>query len=213
MYLGLRDLTAPSVSPVKLERARRHCRIDHHDDDDLLGGYLAAATSMMEAWLNRALITRTLRFTLADDLRQPPADMLMLPRFAGGWPFGVWPLSGLPPISLPRSPVVSVQSVTVRGPDGSDSVLAPSDYTLDTGLEPARLRLKPGTLSGPLTHVQVDYTAGYGTSPDAVPAPIVVGLLWLTAFLYENRGDVAADMPEAIVNIVGSYRTSILGLG
>jgi uncharacterized phiE125 gp8 family phage protein len=53
----------------------------------------------------------------------------------------------------------------------------------------------------------IDYTAGYDDAdPEAVPTPIRHAILLLTAFLYEQRGDAAAELPDAAARLMDPYR-------
>ncbi|HSR75949.1 MAG TPA: head-tail connector protein, partial [Xanthobacteraceae bacterium] len=65
MFASLRVVTPPEQEPVPVELVRRHCRVDADYDDDLLAMYSASARSWAEAWLNRALITQELRYTIS----------------------------------------------------------------------------------------------------------------------------------------------------
>jgi Phage gp6-like head-tail connector protein len=66
MYASATVLEAPQLQPVTLDLVRRHCRIDAGYDDDLLEVYAASATMWAEAYLNRALITQTLRYEVTN---------------------------------------------------------------------------------------------------------------------------------------------------
>lgn len=210
MYAALRVLTPPAATPIALETARRHCRIDYADDDDLLGVYIAQAVDWAEAWLDRALITRALQLTVAE-----------APSY-GAFPLASDPLLLIPvgltwsqmwrrPIELPRAPAQGITSVTVRGADDVDVVLDASQWRVDLALDPARLRVQTGGVTGPIQHIQVAYTAGYGADASAVPPAILSGLLWLVAHLYENRGDADMEMPSGIAALLWPHRLVSFG--
>ena len=49
---------APTSTPVSLDEAKIHCRVDHTDEDDLITGLIAAATENLDGCggiLGRAL--------------------------------------------------------------------------------------------------------------------------------------------------------------
>ena len=49
------------------------------------------------------------------------------------------------------------------------------------------------------------YTAGYGDVPESVPAPIRNAIMQYAAFLYENRGDINAEPPQAVLDLLKPY--------
>jgi uncharacterized phiE125 gp8 family phage protein len=75
-------------------------------------------------------------------------------------------------------------------------------------VEPAYVAVKPQLLPRiPQQSMIIDYTSGYHDSDaEAVPMPIRHAILLLTAFLYEQRGDVAGDMPAFARNLMGPHR-------
>lgn len=78
-------LVTPAPSPVTLADAKAHARVDHDDDDALIGALISAAVSHAQMWCSRVF--------------GPSVWELSLPAFPNGG------------ISLPFWPIVSVQSV------------------------------------------------------------------------------------------------------
>ena len=197
---------APAVEPVSLDLARRHCRIDSQAEDDLLAGYLTSARVMAEMYLSRALITQTLVWTMRPE-----------------WPVrpSVHTLHG--PLELPRAPVQSVSTVVVTDKDGNVTTIPAATlpitppllgYKVDIGQTPAQLVIGQGTaLSGNklVLHtyfdtIKITFVAGYGDTGATVPQPIRDATLMITGFLYENRGDVPAELPRAAEWLLDPYR-------
>jgi hypothetical protein len=208
MYSSLRVIAPPAVEPISLDEARQHLRLDSMHDDDLVTQLVTSARSMVEMHLGRVLITQTLLWTMSQD---PPS---------GALPLLPMPLLVLPvilsapqimnkPLELPRCPVQSVSGVTHTSMDGTVETLAPTDYTVDLALDPARLRLHWATVPRYMQHIQVTFVAGYGPAGSDVPAPILAAIkLWL-AFLYEQRGDssdAAGNPPRAIEWLLAPYK-------
>jgi len=54
------------------------------------------------------------------------------------------------------------------------------------------------------------YIAGYGETPDAVPAPIRNAILQYAAFLYENRGDINMEPPQVVLKLLEPYVVKLL---
>ena len=212
MSSALVVLEPPAIEPVSIGLLKQHLRLDTDDDDELLPVYLSSARSWVEAMLGRALITQTLQWTFARRRgfgSYGPTPFLPLV-FPGGGATGM-ACDVHRPIELPRSPVQLVTSVTAVSHDGTPMVLDPSQYRVDTTLQPARLRLLPGAVDDPVEHVQVVFTAGYGEAAVRIPVPIIHAVLLLAAFVYENRGDAGGDMPPAAAALLAPYRIITFG--
>jgi uncharacterized phiE125 gp8 family phage protein len=204
--------TPPKGEPVSIVLARQHCRIDNSSDDALLAMYLTTARQMAEQYLSRALLTQTLTWTVRPYLeRRTEVSFLRGPLF------------------LPRAPVQSVSSVTALDRLGNATTIAAAvlpvvppaflvGYNLDISTEPAKLYIGQTTpLTGgrdlrctELESVQVEFTAGYADVDD-IPKAIINAILLTTGFLYENRGDVAAEMPRAAEWLLDAYRIMFVG--
>jgi hypothetical protein len=54
--------------------------------------------------------------------------------------------------------------------------------------------------------MSINYTSGYSNATPGVPMPILHGILLLTAYLYEQRGDAGEEMPPAARNLMAPFR-------
>ncbi|GLQ20356.1 phage head-tail connector protein [Algimonas porphyrae] len=94
---------------------------------------------------------------------------------------------------LPHWPISQVESVKVDlEPDTA--------ATIDMGARPCTISVK-GT--GVVT---VRYTAGYGTCPSDIPAPLRQAMLLLVARAYERRCSAPAVMPLMVDALTMPYR-------
>lgn len=204
MYAALRVIEAPGSEPITTDLARQHCRVDADYDDTLLGMYVTSARMWAEAFLNRALFTQKLQYNVT--WAPPPTATPLVPQSLIVFPLN-WPPLVKRPIELPRAPTQSVEQIT-WGPLEDMQIADPDDYTLNMGVEPAYIAVKPQLLPQiPQQSMVIDYTSGYDDSdPDAIPMPIRHAILLLTAFLYEQRGDVAGKMPAFARNLMQPYR-------
>jgi uncharacterized phiE125 gp8 family phage protein len=204
VYAALRVITPPASEPITTDLARQHCRIDSDHDDTLVAMYVTSARMWAEAFLNRALFTQKLQFALT--WAPPPTATPLVPQSLIVFPLN-WPPLVKRPIELPRAPAVSVEQIT-WGPLGDMQIADPSDYDLNLAVEPGYVSVKPALLPRiPQQSMLIDFTAGYDDAdPDAVPMPIRHGILLLTAFLYEQRGDVDGAMPAFARNLMQPYR-------
>ena len=85
-------------------------------------------------------------------------------------------------VHLPRWPVASVDAVQADGADAAE-------YHVD-------LRRRPSVVSVRAEEsVTVDFTAGYGTDPGDVPAPLRQAVLLLAAHYFDAGGEVPEHLP------------------
>lgn len=153
-------LTPPAVEPVSLATAKKYLRVDHAEDDELIGILITAARLAAEHQTGRVFA--------------PSAWRIVEPAFpAGGLPLG-----------LNVCPVQSITSVTYKNAAGSPVPLSghtlwPDEYA------PAVL---PPTAGWPATAqapdaVTIDVVAGF----TVVPTPVVQWMLLRIGTAYENR--------------------------
>lgn len=176
-------IAAPSGLPVSLADAKQHLRVEHADDDVLIGAYLAAAVERLDGWagiLGRCLVTQTWRAAY---------DGFTGDRYL-------------------RLPFPSVSAVVVRYTDtaGAEQTIPGTDYDLIDDAIGSAIVLK-ASAAWPATGdradaVRVEITAGYGAAAD-VPAPIRAAILLMVGDLYRNRetaavGTSAASIPMSV---------------
>jgi uncharacterized phiE125 gp8 family phage protein len=204
VYAALRVIEGPVTEPIDIALARQHCRIDADYDNALVEMYVTTARMWAESFLNRALFTQRLQFNVT--WAPPPTATPLVPQSLIVFPLN-WPPLVKRPIELPRAPAQSVEQI-MWGPLDDMKLADPDDYLLNLGVEPGYVAVKPQLLPRiPQQSMSIDYTAGYDDSdPDAVPMPIRTAILLLTAFLYEQRGDVAGEMPAFARNLMQPYR-------
>lgn len=185
---------SPATEPVTLNLVKQHLRVDTDDTDELLTMQLTVARMMVEQYLGRVLVTQTLAWTIQEmDPRRVEA-LLRMPTT----------------LELPRSPVQSVSTVTVRDAAGTDSVLDTGLYTLDAAITPAKLRFDWNAVEGQVQHLQIVFVAGYGAA-DAVPMSIRQAILVTIAHLYEHRGDANEQLPRTAEWLCDPYRVHSFG--
>lgn len=209
MYRRHRVTVLPAVPAVDLAVTKSHLRVDHDFDDALIASYVEAATDWVETLLDRSLIMRTMRVTYTPS---DPAVTTYSAAYTAGWSstavIRMLPDGFRNALEIPRSPVQSVTSVSVTSVTNVTTVLATNDYRLDISAEPARLTIHERSPSDTVT---VDYVSGYGATPATIPAPIRNAILLMTTHLYEHRGDVDVEMPQAIRNLLNPYRLVTFG--
>ena len=162
------------------------------------------AAELAEAYTNRVFITRT--FTLTLDAF--PTGLI--PWWDGVREGTVRAFAGDGIITLPKPPLVSVQSITFFDLTNVERTVDPSTYYVDAAAEPARVVLNYGA-SWPVdtrdrAAVVVNYTAGYGSTSAAVPGVVQAAILSHVRDTVERPN--ASIASESIDNASVSYGTA-----
>ena len=181
--------SGPAAEPVTLQEAKAHLRVDHASEDVLISSLILTSRLHVEAALDLALIDQ--------------AWTLQLDRWSG---------SGV--VEIPLSPVKTVSGVRVKDASGGMITIAPESYIVDTASRPARVVFETGSQPHPgvrAAGIEVTFTAGFGTQPSHVPAPLRHAILMLVAHWYDNRevaeaGSAAARIPEQIGDLIAPFR-------
>ena len=169
--MNLKQITPPSALPVSLADVKDHLNELSNDHDSKLIGFIYAATSAVEHYTRRSLITQTWE--------------MQFDRFHEC-------------VYLARGPVQSVSSVKYLDGTGTEQTLAADQYTVDTAADPARLFASYG-VSYPSTHdvrnaVKIRYVAGYGAKGHHIPEPIRHGIKMIVEDLFSNPGASIIDI-------------------
>lgn len=176
--MGLTLITPPVGYPVTLDDVKLNARVLHDDEDDLIEGFIAAATNHTETFTWTSLLDTTWRLTLDAFTDE---------------------------IELPRGPVRSVSSVSYFDADGNIATLSASAYTVDTASYRQWIVRNsgdawPSILSG-INSVQIDYVAGF----EIVPPVLKQAIIMLASYWVKNR-DAAGDVPAWFDTLCAPYR-------
>lgn len=181
--------TAPTETPVSLAEVKAQLRVEHDEEDAILGGMIAAATAEIDGrdgFLRRSLCTQTWDF--------------FLKRF---------PLHER--ICLPFPPVQTVTYVKYYDDANVEQTFDPANYEVVTVAEQAYIYLAynaswPGTYERQQA-ISIRYVAGYGAAA-AVPKNIRAAIFLRVGELYANRGDGEwkGDMTEPCKRLLSPSR-------
>ena len=229
MLTSLLRTIDPTVEPITLDEAKQQSRVTVTDDDAWFPAKIAVARSYVETQTGRALLQQTWR-----------ASFSHFPRFhrgvahdsfygyGSGYGFACsefgWIMPGA--LLLPRPRLIGIGSVQYYDSYGAQHTLDPSQYTVAMDSEPASLQPTvgswwPATQSGRPDAVQVTYTAGYGSTADAVPGDLQLAQLLLIAHWYENReatvlpttGTGPVEIPLGVDELLGGYTLPVFTYG
>ena len=158
--IALTIKTPAATEPVSVADLRAHARLDDNGDDADLERIITHARAWSEAFTGRTFIKTV--FTLTLD---------------------AWPSKGV--VALPCAPALTVDAVRVLDAAYTPTVVASSAYRLvGQDLVPLDTWPAPGATYG---GIEIDFSAGYGTTGAEVPAGITGAILKAAAFLNENR--------------------------
>jgi len=181
-------LTAPAVEPLTLAEAKAYLRVEHNDDDDLIGALIAGSRIHVEGQTRRALIAQSWRLS-----------------------FDGWPEDGR--IGVAPAPLRSLVAARVYDFDGNAQAIDTQAFVLDTA--GSALVFAPWALAQPgriAAGIELDVTVGYGDAAGDVPGALRVAIRLLVTHWYENRGVVAggssstSTLPVTVSALIAPYR-------
>lgn len=203
-----------SVWPVTVDEAKTWLRETGTEQDTVIDMLIRAATTSVEDFTHRALITKS--YTLRLDAF-PPGYTYGL--YGGGWQPETFGVAGYA-ISLPMGKVTGgTVSISYIASDGSTvAMVENTDFVVDVNQVPCRVypaysKVWPSTRLEPMA-VRVGFEAGYGAAND-VPSALKTAILMLVAQWYENReavnvGGTANELPLQFKNILMPYKLFML---
>lgn len=173
-------VVTPPEPLVAIDTVMDHLR-NPEGEDDLIEGYLAAATSWIDnplGWLGRAFRTQTL------ELRVRTFDCLS---------------------DMPHGPISEVESVQYVSPSGAVQTLPAEAFRLE-GAALASAAAWPA-LRGDSEGVRVRYVVGAEDAPPAVQqaALLLIGQ-WFRNRMAVNVGNVANELPFGVEALLHPYR-------
>lgn len=153
-------VVTPPVHGISLTTVKAHLRVEHTDDDALIGAYIDATVGHIDGpagWLGRSIWPQTL------ELRQ---DTLSAP------------------VRLPYGPVTAITTVKTVDSTGVEQTMSAADYLLTNGGElTLAYDASWPSLRGDAEGVRIRYEAGYA----ALPPAVLSAVLLMVGELYERR--------------------------
>jgi len=165
---SLQETSQPTLLQLTVEEVKIYLRVDNSNDDGLIENLIAVACKLCEQATGLSLINRECSL------------------YMDSWESEI--------LSLPSAPIASVNAIKVYSSETVSTIYSTSNYYVDNkNIFSPRIVLKSGSivpLSGiEANGIEIQYTAGFGETAEAVPALLKQGMLQVAAHLYENRGD------------------------
>lgn len=204
---GSLELVTPATTPlVTVADMKAHGRHDTiGEGDDFMEGLVAAATARAQDITKRAFLTEAWRLTMD---RWPGAAN-------DEWWNGV--REGIPSqfeatsVLISKAPFLTVSAVKTVDEDGTETTWSSSNWFASREAAFGRLVKRQGQVWPLITPpvrsvggIRIEFTAGYGTDPTDVPAPIRQAVKMIAQHLYENRE--AQEIPNAAAMILSRYK-------
>lgn len=172
---------APAAEPITTADVKAQLRVDASDEDAYIALCVTTSRVWAEEYINRKLITQTWNLYL----EHFPFEIVV--------PFG------------------SLQSVnTIKYYDNNNDLqtLSAAEYEVDTYAQLGRIRPASG-YSWPAVYprydaIEVNYDCGYGDAGTDCPAPIIHGLKYCAAQLFEHRESIDG-LPAAVRAVLYPY--------
>ena len=186
--MSLSLVTPSTEEPVTHEEIVLWLRLDEHNvtEDALIDSLLTRARQRWEEVSQRSALVQTFDYFLDD----APSDCAL---------------------TLPKAPLVSVESISGFDDDGTATSMSTSGYYVDTASEFGRVQplsaFSYPTASRSINGFRVRFTAGYSSTPTSVPESVKTEIKQLVAHLYEHRGDEAEQ--AKVLALYGSVPTEL----
>lgn len=172
--------TKPLTEPVTVDEVKLYARIAHSVEDSLIEKWITSARKIAEDYQHRAFITQSWILT-----------------------YDSWPARC---IDIPRSPLISIDSVKYYDEDNNEYTFDPSNYFVDTTSEVGRLSLNtntywPTTTLRAINGLEIKFTNGYGGSVD-VPDDVKNAIYIYCTHMYENRESESGTIPKEFYDLL-----------
>lgn len=182
---------APALRVVDIDEAKAHLRVDVTDEDDLIEGLVLAAEGRLDGWsglLGRCMINQTWRASYSS------------------W---CWPHMELP------FPDVSSVVVSYFDSDGVEQSVSDVHYGLietagGTAIE-WRSSFSAPSLQSRSDAIRVSLVAGFGATPEDVPADLRHAIKLMIGGWYENREESVIGVSVASLPLSLSAESLISG--
>lgn len=180
-------ITGPVAEPLSLAEAKTYLRVEHADDDGLIGALIVAARSHVESLTRCALLLQTWRVVR-----------------------DAWPRDGR--VIARIGPLRAVTAARVFDGAGNASDIDVGRFVTDAAAgviaSPAWSLPLPGR---DVAGIELDVEIGFGASASDVPEPLRQAIRLLVAHGYDNRGVVSPDhsgtlLPAGVHALIAPYR-------
>jgi uncharacterized phiE125 gp8 family phage protein len=203
--------TPPAIEPVLVEDIHLSSRIDDANDADdaLIAALITTARQVLENECNRSFITQSWEYECDSFPGLQSVGALLIQR-----PYSL-PDNAL---LLEKGPVQAVSAINYLDYSSTWNVWPSTNYVVDNIAKLCRItpifgQIWPVTLPQ-ISAINIEFTAGYGSTAAAVPAPLIQAIKMLTGFYYDNRNAAGsaklAELPFGVKALIDPYILKIV---
>jgi len=180
--------TAPTIEPIRLIEAKRHCRVRHNNDDTTFNALIAAATQACEERTHRQLMTASWTLTL------------------DCFPYGS---QG---IFLPKGTFQSLDSLAWYTSKLAETTMTPASDCYEFGSADYKVITPVSSWPSTARKVVLVFTCGYGATRGTVPERLRQAMLILIEHYYGAGRQMTATgmqvnlIPETCEAIFRQYQ-------
>jgi uncharacterized phiE125 gp8 family phage protein len=173
------------ASPVTLARAKEHLRVTHRLEDNVIRGYISAATSMAEHFCDLLIMEATVE------------------EYFSGFESDIIEL---------YYPLASYGTIRYLNTDNVFVNIPAADVHVDSISLNGRIKTKTSwpSVGDGFNQVMVQYTSGLTNDMSKVPEDIVSAILLTVGHLYEHREDTVSKFPTAAQRLLQRYKRTIV---
>jgi uncharacterized phiE125 gp8 family phage protein len=202
--MGIQITIPPTSEPVTVTDVANHCRVVNDADLGRLNSMALAAREWCEGYLGQQIMPATYLWTIDRFINLYLYQTSLWTQQIWPWYFQSQSLVGnrLPNtwymLWPPRNPLRSVTSITYIDLNGATQTLDPAKYIIDTSGPQGRISPAFG-LYWPPTQMRIDavnvtFTAGYSTVPEAIK----LAICQIAAAWFDQREAITFDQPMEI---------------
>lgn len=210
---GNRLQAAPAAEPITAAELKTHLRITGTDEDTYITSLIGEARQEIEDITGLAFITQEWKLTLD---HWPMAGEKWWDGEVEAHVNTIYEGARSAAVTLPRYPLLTVDTVTVYDESGTSSAVTISDvFDIDVSFLRGRLTRKRGAVWPVALRssaaIEIEYTSGYGAAATAIPAPLKRAVRQMAAYMYSHRGDdctpLDAYKASGAADILDRYRS------
>jgi uncharacterized phiE125 gp8 family phage protein len=188
--MALKLKTPSTVDIVSLDDAKKHCRVDHADDDDYISLLIKAAVSHLDGY--RGILGRCIGEQTWE---------LVYDEFPCG------------PLRIDLPDLMSVVAVKYINENGLEVTMPDTDYMVDNKssdgwvIPYSEWPIAMETANA----ISVEFKAGFGSTTASIPESVRFAVLLLVGNWYMNRepvlaGETPSEIPFTVACLINQWR-------
>ncbi len=184
--------TAPAVEPITTAQAISYMRLGALDNEETayLAGLIKTAREYCESYQNRAYITQTWEMSLC--------------RFPWEHTNPLTEYEKTNVIEIPKGSLQSINSMEYTNSGGTVITLTENKDFIVTKrgllgrISPPFGCIWPTATLYPLDPIVIDFTCGYGDSPNDIPLKVIQAMYMLISYWWDNRAAAEVAVPKEV---------------